>query len=116
MRIVTAFVAFFLLAVAPALADPDGQYDVKGANPGGGSAYEGTVAVEKTGDAYRVIWQIGSQFFIGTGVVDGSSLAVWFQSGNFTGVALYAADGDNWKGKWVTAGGTELGSEQWTRK
>ncbi len=116
MRTVIAFVALLILAIAPALADPIGQYEVKGANPGGGSAYEGTVAVEKSGDAYRVIWQIGSQFFIGTGVLDGNSFGVWFQSGSFTGLALYAADGDNWKGKWVTAGGTELGSEEWQRK
>jgi hypothetical protein len=116
MRTVIAFVAVIFFAVSPVRADPAGQYEVRGTNPSGGSAYEGTVSVERTGDAYRVIWQIGTQFFIGTGVLDGSSLAIWFQSGSFTGVALYAADGDNWKGKWVTAGGTELGSEQWQRK
>jgi hypothetical protein len=116
MRTVIAFIAVVFLAIAPALADPIGKYDVKGANPGSGSAYDGSVTVEKSGDAYRVIWQIGSQFFIGTGVLDNNSLAIWFQSGNFTGVALYAADGDNWKGRWVTAGGTEIGTEDWTRK
>jgi hypothetical protein len=63
-----------------------------------------------------VVWQIGSQFFIGTGVLDGSFFGIWFQSGDFTGVALYAAIGDGWKGKWVTAGGTLLGAKEWQRK
>jgi hypothetical protein len=116
MRTIFALVAVLFLAITPALADPAGQYDVKGTNPGGGSPYDGTVTVEQTGEAYRVIWQISSQFFVGTGVLEGNVFSVWFQSGNFTGVAVYTADGDNWKGKWVTAGGTQLGGEDWARK
>jgi hypothetical protein len=87
MRTVIALVAVLFLAIAPASADPVGQYEVKGVNPNGGAAYEGTVSVERTGDAYRVIWQIRTLFFIGTGVFDGNALGIWFQSGNFTGVA-----------------------------
>jgi len=41
--------------------DPAGQYSLVGSNPGGKGRYSGAVAVERTGDTFRVTWDIGGQ-------------------------------------------------------
>ena len=41
--------------------DPAGTYNVVGSNPGGRGRYSGTVTVERTGDTFRVTWDIGNQ-------------------------------------------------------
>jgi hypothetical protein len=99
------------------IADPAGRYDVEGANPGSGSSYQGTVAVEKTGSTYRVIWQIGGTRYIGTGIGDDKFIAVTYRSGDNTGLALYGSDGNGiWRGIWTYAGGREIGSERWIQR
>jgi hypothetical protein len=97
-------------------ADPVGHYTVIGQNPGGeGANYTGTVEVTKTGDTYKVVWMIGDVRFIGTAIGNKEFLAISYKSGNGTGLALYATDGENWKGAWTYANGTTLGTERWTR-
>ena len=114
MRNVTALVCGSLLGVTCAVADPVGRYDVDGTNPGGGSAYRGTVAVEKTGQTYRVIWDVGGTRYVGTGIGDDKFIAVSYRSGNNTGLALYGHDANGiWIGIWTYAGGREIGSERW---
>lgn len=116
MRIAAIAAATFLF-VTPALADdPVGSYAVMGTNPGGGSPYQGGVMVEKTGDTYRVTWNIGGTAYVGTGIGDGRFIAVSYRSGNDTGLALYAASGTDWQGVWTYAGGTTIGTERWTRR
>ena len=57
---VLAVVAF--LDHSPAFAgDPVGTYSVIGSNPGGRGRYSGTVTVERTGDTFRVTWDIGTR-------------------------------------------------------
>jgi hypothetical protein len=114
MRFALAAAAFLL--VTPALADPVGRYDVVGTNPGDGSGYQGTVVVERTGDTYRVTWNVGGQRYVGTGVGDANFVAVSYRSGSETGLALYGASGADWRGVWTDAGGRQLGSERWTRR
>jgi hypothetical protein len=97
-----------------ASADPVGRYTVEGKNPGGGSSYSGTVSVEKSGETYRVVWDVGGTRFIGTGVGNKDFLAVSYRSGNSTGLALYGSEGANWTGIWAYADGRELGAERWT--
>ncbi len=106
-----------VLSVATAFAaDPLGTYDVNGTSPDG-STYSGTVTVTQTGQTYKVIWLIGSQKFIGTGIGNKEFLAISYTSGSSgTGLALYGADGGNWKGIWTYAGGTTMGSEIWKRQ
>ncbi len=74
-----AFVAVFIVVTVPALADPVGRYTVEGKNPGGGPSYSGTVSVERTGQTYRVVWDVGGSRFIGTGVGNKDFLAVSYR-------------------------------------
>jgi hypothetical protein len=92
-----------------------GRYRVEGTNPGGGSGYTGTVAVEKNGETYRVTWDVDGTRYVGTAIGDDKFLAVSYRSGNNTGLCLYGKDAnDLWVGIWTYAGGRELGSERWT--
>jgi hypothetical protein len=88
---------------------------VAGTNPSG-SSYAGTVSVQKTGDTYKVTWSIGGTQYNGTAIGDDDFLAVSYTSGGNTGLALFGADGDEWKGIWTYAGGTKVGTEVWTKK
>jgi hypothetical protein len=103
--------------VMPAVAgDPVGRYDVSGANPGNRGTYSGTATIDKTGDTYRVVWQIGSDRYVGTGVGNDEFIAVSYRLGNESGLALYSASGGGWKGVWTYLGGQQLGTEIWTRR
>jgi hypothetical protein len=96
----------FLVGCNVALADPVGRYDCEGTNPGKDTGYKCTVVVERTGDTYSVKWNVGDKEFI----------AVSYSSGNQTGLALYAPEGDNWQGVWTYAGGRRIGAERWVRR
>ena len=91
-----------LLPVTAALAGPAGRYEVEGTNPGNGSRYGG--------------WFIAGARYVGTGIGSQDFLAVSSRTGNQTGVALYTASKNGWKGLWTTANGTILGSAPWTEK
>jgi hypothetical protein len=105
-----------LLASAAWAGDPVGSYAVSGKNPDGSGAYTGTAAVTKTGDTYQVVWNIGSDRFVGTGVGNDEFFAVGYQSKQFNGLALYVAKDSNWDGIWTATGGRKIGTEVWTRK
>jgi hypothetical protein len=96
--------------------DPAGSYNVTGSNPGGRGGYSGTVTVERTGDTFRVTWDIGNQTYVGTGIGSEKGIAVTYRSGNQTGLAIYGANGENWEGVWTYTGGREVGGEAWTRR
>ena len=116
-RQIAATAAALLWSAATAYAaDPVGRYDVEGTNPGGGGRYTGTVSVERTGETYRVVWMVGGTRYIGTGIGDKNFIAVSYRSGSDTGLALYGADGGNWKGVWTYAGGRTMGAEVWKRE
>lgn len=116
MRHLIAAVALLFSATLAFAADPVGTYNVEGNNPGGGSQYRGTVTITKTGETYRVIWVVGGTRYIGTGIGNKDFLAVSYQSGNSSGLALYGADGGNWKGVWTTSSGDKMGAEFWKRQ
>ncbi len=110
-------IAALLWSVAAAFADdPVGKYSVEGTNPGGGSEYSGSVSVEKTGETYRVVWVVGDKRYVGTGIGNKDFIAVSYKSGNDTGLALYAPDGDDWKGIWAYSGARIMGTEVWKRE
>jgi hypothetical protein len=116
MRFLAVAAATLVLCGAPSwAADPVGRYRVSGNNPGGNGNYSGAVTVEKTGDTYKVTWLIGTDKQFGTGIGDQNFLAVSYQSGNNTGLALYLESGGNWQGVWTYQNGTRLGNEVWTR-
>ncbi len=116
MRILAMVLAASIFASSVWAADPVGRYVVHGTNPGGGGEYSGTATVEKTGDTYKVVWKVGGQTYIGTGVGDHGFMAISYKSGNDTGLALYGEDGDGWKGVWTYQKGTTLGGEVWARQ
>lgn len=110
-------VAALVLSVTAAFADPVGRYAVEGTDPGKpSSTYKGTVTVEQTGDTYKVVWDIEGTKYIGTGIGNKDFLAVSYKSGNNTGLALYAPSGNGWTGVWTYAGGTQMGTDSWTRR
>ena len=112
----TIFAALALSATLAFAGDPVGRYSLAGSNPGGNGRYSGTVTVEKTGDTYRVTWDVGSQTFVGTGIGSEKGFAVSYRSGGQTGLAIYGANGANWEGVWTYTGGKEIGGEAWTRQ
>jgi hypothetical protein len=116
MRFLLVAVAMlFSLATVAFAADPVGTYEVQGNNPGG-TAYEGTVTVTKTGDTYHVVWEVGGTKYTGTAIGNKDFLAITYRSGDYTGLALYGQDGGNWKGVWTYAEGTAMGAEAWKRQ
>jgi hypothetical protein len=104
-----------VLAGTAACADPAGKYDVAGTNPSG-TTYSGTVTVQKTGDTYKVTWNIGGSQYNGTGIGNDEFIAVSYVSGGNSGLALLSEQDDEWKGIWTYAGGTKIGTEVWTKK
>jgi hypothetical protein len=106
-----------ITALSTAFAgDPAGRYSVVGSNPGDKGRYSGSVEVERTGDTFRVTWDIGGQTFVGTGIGSEKGLAVTYRSGNQTGLAIYGSKGNDWEGVWTFTGGKEVGGEVWTRR
>jgi hypothetical protein len=117
IRTFAASAAVLLLSVSFACAgDPVGRYAVVGSNPGSGTNYSGTVTVERTGDTFRVTWDIGNQTYVGTGIGSDKGFAVAYRSGNQTGLAIYGAKGEDWEGVWTYTGGRDIGGEAWTRR
>jgi len=115
-RLIAATTAAVLWSAAAYAADPVGSYDVEGSNPGGKGSYTGTVTIEKTGETYRVVWVVAGTRYIGTGIGNNEFIAVSYRSGNDTGLAMYGAEGGNWKGIWTYAGGRQVGNEVWMRR
>jgi hypothetical protein len=116
MRHLLVVAALLWSVTAAFAADPVGNYSVAGTNPGDGSKYTGTVSVEKTGQTYRVVWDVGGTRYVGTGIGDKNFLAVSYKSGSDSGLALYGSDGGNWTGVWAYAGSREMGTEVWKRE
>lgn len=99
MRHLSALAAVALVfSVTAALADPVGKYDIEGTNPGSDTIYSGTLSVERTGQTYRVVWVVGGTRSIGTGVGNKDFISVSYKTGSYTGLALYAPEGDGWVG------------------
>jgi hypothetical protein len=111
------FVAALLVAglAMPAWADPSGTYSVTGTNPDGGDSYDGTVKVTKTGDTFKIVWNIGGDTVTGTAVGNDDILSVGYSSGTKPGVGLYVKDNGKWKGVWSYLGQTSVGEEAWSQ-
>jgi hypothetical protein len=112
--------ALSLLAfAAPAVAETiEGAYAVEGSSPGGSSRYRGEALVKRTGDTYSVAWKVGTQRFIGTGVIYGHVFSIVFrasQANNLPGIASFEINGDKLRGGvWAELGSTRTGLETWT--
>lgn len=128
----TTSIAAILIALAlpaAALAGPDGTYHVKGVNPDDGRDYTGTVKIVRKGEVYRVVWQIGDDKTVGTGLglrlVDGQMVAgpasdadtgisISYSSGDSVGNATYTEFTDGtWRGVWASTGDKSISTEEW---
>jgi len=109
------FAAALVLSTA-ALAGPEGTWNVNGTNPDGDGTYDGSVKVARTGDGiYKVSWKIGGDTFVGTAIGNDDFISVGYRSGGNYGVALYVRDGKIWEGVWAYDGGTDTGTETWSK-
>ena len=87
-QIIAATAATFLMSGA-SHADPTGRYTVRGTNPGDSKPYTGQVLVARTGQTYQVLWSIGGQTYVGTGIGSADFLAVTYRAGPGIGLAIY---------------------------
>jgi hypothetical protein len=108
----------YLVGVTGAFAQSDvaGRYRLEGRNPSGSGSYRGEVVVERNGDAYRVLWQIGPTRQVGTGIVLDKVLSLTFQAGaGPAGVAAFRINPDgSLTGIWAASGAPAVGTETWT--
>lgn len=117
MRPLLASAVICALSALPAgAAEFASRYTVEGSSPGGGGKYAGSVTVRKTGEAtYQVVWTIGDQKYVGTGIGSPDGLAVAYKSGSDTGIAIYReGKGGEIDGYWTYAGGKAIGQESWS--
>jgi hypothetical protein len=105
------------MATNVAALELDGQYQLKGANPGGSGQYTGKAAIVATGETYQVRWRIGGVEHQGTGILVKDVFSVVYQAaGSAPGIAVYQVQRDgSLKGRWASLNATGLGGETWTR-
>jgi len=107
--------AVLLFGAGPALAGPEGVYDMSGTNPGDRSPYSGTIDVARTGETYAVTWRFGKDETRGVGVTGpGDTFAVSYGTPTGHGIALLALQPDgSWSGTWSNIGAKASGTEVW---
>lgn len=88
-----------------------GAYSLVGRNLNG-SSYTGRVAVTATGETYRVVWRVGTQTFVGVGILTGDILSVAYNGG----LAVYRFSPQGIRGRWATTNATRIATEDWTRR
>jgi len=118
MKRVLIALSLVVLLAAPALAGIEGTYACRGTNPGNAGSYEGTVSIVNNGANYVVTWNIGSQIYVGVGILQGDSFSVGYadvQQGWF-GVVIYKVAGNTLSGPWAMHGGNQNGTETLTKK
>jgi hypothetical protein len=92
----------------------EGVYVVKGTNPGGDS-YQAKLKVAKTGQTYRLEWEVAGTSLNGVGIkVDDGLFAVWGEKEPF-GVVSYSFEEGRAKGIWTLSDATQTATENLTR-
>ncbi len=96
----------------------EGEYSIKGSNPGGKGGYEGKLRIRKTGATYQLRWTVpGSQPYFGIGLRVGDSLHVGWGSGKDSyAVISYTFDGASAEGLWTIGGSDKTAKELLTKK
>jgi|ERR671919_1052687 hypothetical protein len=108
-------IALLLVSAGGALAEANiaGIYWVTGTNPGSGSPYKGVATILKSGDNYRMHWEVGTSYD-GVGQFDGKTLKVaWGTATANVGTVTYTLQADgSLQGTWFTANNPKsLGTE-----
>ena len=113
-RPAVAAILLLAAAVTAGALDLEGTYSVRGTNPGNQGDYRGEVVITGSGDAYRVVWSVGTAY-VGTGVVLDDVLAVAYVDETQTAVGIVAyrifEGGDRLEGIWCPLGSSILGTE-----
>ncbi len=116
-RLVWFFAFSAALAVGAAAEGIDGVYRVEGHSPGSSETYKGQAQIKKTGDTYTVVWRIGESGHVGTGILTGNVLSIFFQPLDrraAPGVASFLVEDDKvTNGTWTVLGGNAVGEERW---
>jgi hypothetical protein len=106
-----------VLTVSASAEGIDGVYRVEGHSPGSGEIYKGQAQIKKTGDTYTVVWRIGESGHVGTGILRGNVLSIFFQPLDrraAPGIASFLITGDKvTEGSWTVLGGNAVGMERW---
>ena len=88
---------------------PEGNYAVKGWNPGvpttGNASYTGTITIKTIGEICQLDWKIGSQIFGGLATYDAATKMLYssyadLKAGWF-GIVYYKDAGATMDGKWA---------------
>ncbi len=108
-------IVLVLVSTGTVLAEANiaGTYWVTGTNPGSGSAYKGVATILKSGDSYRMHWEVGTTYD-GVGKFDGKILQIaWGTATENVGTVTYTLQADgSLKGTWFTASNPKsLGTE-----
>jgi hypothetical protein len=105
------------MTISAAAEGIDGFYRVEGHSPGSTDTYKGQAQIKKTGDTYTVVWRIGESGHVGTGILRGNVLSVFFQPLDrraAPGIASFLITDDKvTEGTWTVLGGNAVGVERW---
>ena len=105
------------LGVSSAAFAIEGLYHVEGHGPGSTDIYKGDAQIKKTGDTYSIVWRVGQTRHLGTGILTGNVLSVFFQPlerGAGAGLASFRIIDDKVAdGTWTVLGSTSVGVERW---
>jgi hypothetical protein len=116
-RVVWSVAMGAAMTVGAAAEGIDGVYRVEGHSPGSNETYKGEAQIKKTGDTYTVVWRIGESGHVGTGILRGNVLSIFFQPLDrraAPGIASFLIAGDKvTEGTWTVLGGNAVGIERW---
>jgi hypothetical protein len=94
----------------------EGDYVIKGTNPGGTAPYEGKLQIVKTGRTYQLKWILGDVVTNGVGIRAGDALFVaWATDKEPFGVVALTFEPGQAKGVWTLGGATQTAPENWKR-
>jgi hypothetical protein len=107
-----------VFSLSTAAVNIEGAYNCKGTNPGGGSAYQGSVVITRDGAVYNVVWTVGSGVYMGVGLLQGEQFSVAYTDPQKTmvGLVVYKVAGGTLTGVWAVHGGSQTGTETLTKK
>jgi hypothetical protein len=92
-----------------------GTHTIEGTAPNG-NTYTGSVAIEKTGDTYKMSWTIGDQQYVGVGIESGDKLVVAYGRGNFGCMDYDLSRDEEMEGRWAARADTRTAVERLRRR
>lgn len=88
----------------------EGAYVVKGTNPAG-ATYQGNLKIAKTGQTYRLQWEVAGRSTKGIGIKVDDGFFVAFGDKEPVGVISYSFEEGQAKGIWTLSGATQTATE-----